>query len=352
MYTGLGVYFIQTKEPVGALMRWMWGVDYDVLAFQLPSGPHWLLYFIDLTTMQSPSWAVNGLRAALFVPDPTIIIQMQWRAVVTNHKISSEMAKFVLVTCMFERSPEERQFIKQAHWRTVLEERWHPERSLAVLQDIHFSTQEWIDLPRVPASAMPETTEFIHALSRHATCNANAVPIEVLQRNTRDVLEVLDTAGHVIGDQLKPLFHTPASPLPANLLLTTTDHVRAFEQATQECLTTIQHGGTALIHLNPLIQAVRRLCPGTALRPPDDTAPTSYPALLLLLPLDHPTTVRLPSLSLSEPVYVSLMNPDLSMMTTSQLVELTELLNSADYFTNPVYDALREMTKTKLQKKE
>ena len=26
------------------------------------------------------------------------------------------------------------------------------------------------------------------------------------------------------------------------------------------------------------------------------------------------------------------------MMTTSQLVEFTELLNSADYFTNPVYD--------------
>ncbi len=239
-----------------------------------------------------------------------------------------------------------------AHWRAVLEEAWHPERSLSVLQDIHFSIQEWIDLPTASTASIPETTEFVRAMSKHATCHANAVPIEVLQRTTSDVLALLSTEGHVTGDQLKPLFHGAAAATTDSLILTSTEHVRVFEQAAHEWLTTIQHGGTTLIHVNPLIEAVRRLCPGTALKPLEDHPPTSYPALLLLLPLDHPTSVRLPSLSLSEPVYISLMNPDLSMMTTSQLVELTELLNSGDYFTNPVYDALREMTKIKIQKKE
>ena len=166
------------------------------------------------------------------------------------------MAKFVLMACMFERSPEERQLIKLAHWRAVLEEAWHPERSVAGVarhpllhpgmdRPSHASTAS---IPRRPSSSTPS--------ARHATCNANAVPIEVLQRNTSDVLEVLDTDGHVIGDQLKPLFHAPASPLPTNLILTSTDHVRAFEQATRSASPPFEHGGTALIHVNPLIQAV------------------------------------------------------------------------------------------------
>ena len=45
MYTGLGVYFIQTKDTIGALMRWMWAVDYRCPRFSVALRPELAIIF-------------------------------------------------------------------------------------------------------------------------------------------------------------------------------------------------------------------------------------------------------------------------------------------------------------------
>jgi hypothetical protein len=69
---------------------------------------------------------------------------------------------------------------------------------------------------------------------------------------------------------------------------------------------------------------------------------------MAVLPLSQPTSIQLPSLSMSQPVYVSIMNPDLRFMTIRQIIELQEVLHSSDYFTNPMLDELRERAKHSL----
>ena len=242
-----------------------------------------------------------------------------------QRKISSEVwPSSSWSPAMFERSPEERQFIKQAHWRTVLEGRWHPERSLAVLQDIHFSTQEWIDLPASPPQRCPKPPSS----STPSAATPPAMPTPCPSRCSSATPATSSRCSTQPGTS-SAISSSPSSTPPPPTAGQPPPHHHRPRPRLRAGHPGVPHHHSARRHRahppQPADPGRATTVPGH--RPPTTrrTAPTSYPALLLLLPLDHPTTVRLPSLSLSEPVYVSLMNPDLSMMTTSQLVELTEL---------------------------
>ena len=69
---------------------------------------------------------------------------------------------------------------------------------------------------------------------------------------------------------------------------------------------------------------------------------TSIPSIIILSSPDSPMQLKLPNVKENETYYISLTNPDLSLLSEDNIYLLNQILYSEEYLSNPMYDEIRE----------
>lgn len=341
-----GCYFISTSDPLGKLIQWSLGLNYNVIGVNiettLPGISSFKIYFIDLRTLGPPTWASQPVSYDQW-SKPDVIDRISFRQVI---EFGREQESFRTVVAKWITKywipNQQRSNDSTNHWMSIVSGLWHPNKDFPWISNYEYEP-EHVLMSKI--LYYDETSTFIQLLmNQHPHLSGGDDSFRrSIQDKTQMILELFKTKS-ISPTQWKD-YWTYLIPkedhlIPKDMICLHEDPVIKIHEQIKNWVSAINNKSTVVIELNDMLTQIQKMNILTDL-PNTISGHTSFPAVVIVHP--NPGQIVVPGLSETDTIPISLEYPDLSILSNEQIKKLNETLHLAEYFDNPRFDKLRKM---------
>jgi len=337
MDLSIGIYFISTHDAMGEMARYKLNISYNIIGIQLdstyPGDNQHYIYFYDVMTNQAPYQFKNSMRYTEWIKinysqkNIKQIVFKYFTITDDYDTIKKELKKFISKHCLtYSSAPN------FDHWKSINHAQWHPEKSIPIFQYAMSQpmTMFYDDTP---------SNEMVHYyMSTLSTHNDKSIMVELESQWKHHVLDVFDMYHNVQTADIT-LFNF--KPLIEDMMIVSKKNLMKLHDHVSLWCKSISQKTTPIILLNEVLSVLQEVLPSANSLPRSLPNEGSLTGLIVLTASGSPIELTLPEHDMSNPIVLSLLDPDVSLLTDNQVTILTNVLHSDPYITDAKYDLIR-----------
>lgn len=322
----LGIYFIATQDIYGELFRWILKIPYNVIGVQIDStlpgeASSPFIYFLDLFTLQSPTWISHHSMSYKDWTENTLyrqkgIIALSFRHFLfPDETLKQDIRKFIMKYCI---NSSTNTGPMTSHWRAIVSRQWTPDKNLSILS-YALSPNHILFQDSSPVCHTHELSIFLSLMTSSLTLENN--------NQTQSYTELFE------------LFkENKYVPIHDDMVIVSKSYLEQLDKHVHQWMTAIKSKSTPLIFLRDFISCLKKLYPFSL----NDYMYEGDNSISSLIVFTDQTYLELPEQDMTTSFKLSLTTPDISLLTEDEKKILITLLHSPDYINNPKYDLVRK----------